>query len=184
MPTATPSAMPSISQVAPTHTPGTTPLQPIIATPTHIHVTPSKPAIVPTRTPKPTPFKPVTPPTHTPFITPYNRKTPTQIDPVINVQYDISIIETIEKEIEKAETKIETIKESTTFAIRQEIYNAKIRTEETDNNNYFNWRKIQIEKDIIESELNSKIQSIKQNEKEQIADVLDNLYKKIGKLTK
>ena len=88
----------------------------------------------------------------------------------------------MEKEIEKAEKQIDTIKKNIESNVNQEKNNAEMRIEEINKRNDWDWRKKQEEIYKIKSDLSNKIADLRKNEKELISNILENLYNKMDRL--
>jgi uncharacterized protein YukE len=149
----------------------------------------SKPSPLPKNTPSKTTSKPSQLPKHTPSkatIKPSQLPKPSRdedrLDVNLNVNYDISIIKAMEKEIEKAEKQIDSIKKNIESNINLEKNNAETRIEEIYKNADLDWNTKQEEINRIKSDLNNKIADFRKNEKELISNILENLYQKMDEL--
>jgi len=149
----------------------------------------SKSSPIPKHTPNKTTSKPSPLPKHTPNKAtskpsplPKPSRDEEMLDVNLNVKYDISIIKAMEKEIEKAEKQIDTIKKNIESNINLEKNNAETRIEEIYKNANLDWKTKQEEINRIKSDLNNKIADLRKNEKELISNILENLYQKMDQL--
>lgn len=101
-----------------------------------------------------------------------------KLDTNIEVNYDISIIETMELEYDKSQKELEKIMQASEQSIAQETSNAQSQIDEIKQNNDLDWRKKQEEINKIKWSLQNKITQIRKKEKEQISSILDQLNKK------